>query len=111
MMHKQHIHILKMGGTIEFIDPAYDAINRRLLKLDPTIDSYLRNVIQPHFAFSAEIVAAKDSRAITDGDRARLARAVRATPHTNILVTHGTFTMKQTAQFVSSKKCRGSPRY
>ena len=23
-----HVHIIKMGGTIEFIDPAYDEFNK-----------------------------------------------------------------------------------
>ncbi len=25
-MQKSHVHIVKMGGTIEFFDPLYDAI-------------------------------------------------------------------------------------
>ena len=51
-MAKMHIHIIKMGGTIEFIDPSYDDINKKLLKLDTSLESYLRNIIQPHFSFS-----------------------------------------------------------
>lgn len=102
-MIKNHIHFLKMGGTIEFFDPAYDAINRKLMKLDTTIDSYLKNLIQPHFSYSSESVIEKDSREITDEDRAKLARAVASTPHQNIVVTHGTFTMQQTAQYLEAQ--------
>lgn len=102
-MQKPHIHIIKMGGTIEFIDSAYDAINSRLMKLDATIDSYLQNVIQPHFDFSSEVVTSKDSREITDEDRSGLADAIKATSHNNILVTHGTFTLKQTAKFLEGQ--------
>jgi L-asparaginase len=97
-MKKTHVHIIKMGGTIEFVDPAYDAINTRLMKLDTTIDSYLRNVIQPHFDFSTETITSKDSRDIDEDDRNRLATAIEATSHANVLVTHGTFTMKLTAE-------------
>jgi L-asparaginase len=102
-MVKQHIHIIKMGGTIEFIDPAYDAMNKKLMQLDTTIESYLHNVIQPHFDFSTETVTMKDSRDINEEDRAKLTQAIRSTSHTNIIVTHGTFTMKLTAQFLEEQ--------
>lgn len=92
-----------MGGTIEFIDPAYDAMNKKLMQLDTTIESYLQNVIQPHFNFSTETVTLKDSRDINDEDRSKLAEAIKSTPHTNIVITHGTFTMKQTAQFLEQE--------
>lgn len=102
-MTKIHVHIIKMGGTIEFIDPAYDAFNKKLLKLDATIDSYLHNLIQPHFNFSSEPIAEKDSRDINDEDREKLAKAIQSSPHENILIPHGTFTMSQTAEYLSSQ--------
>lgn len=89
-----------MGGTIEFIDPSYDSFNTKLLKLDSTIESYLNNLIKPHFDFSAEHITAKDSRDLTDEDRTKLANAIKATSHSNILITHGTFTMQKTAAFL-----------
>lgn len=95
-----HVHIIKMGGTIEFIDPAYDEFNKKLLKLDASIDSYLHNLVKPHFNFSTETIAEKDSREISEEDRQRLAKAITNSPHENIIVTHGTFTMKDTAQFL-----------
>jgi L-asparaginase len=99
-MQKNHIHIVKMGGTIEFFDPAYDAINKKLMKLDVTVESYFHNLIKPHFNFSTESITEKDSREITEADRNKLAQAITTTPHTNIVVTHGTFTMNDTAQFL-----------
>ena len=89
-----------MGGTIEFSDPAYDAFNKKLMKLDATIESYFRNLIKPHFNFSIESVTEKDSREITEEDRKKMLKAIAGTPHQNILVTHGTFTMKLTAQYI-----------
>lgn len=106
-MTKIHVHIVKMGGTIEFIDPAYDAFNKKLLKLDATIDSYLHNLIQPHFNFSSEPIAEKDSRDINDEDRQKLVKAILSSPHDNILVPHGTFTMSQTAQFLDNQGLTG----
>jgi L-asparaginase len=99
-MTKQHYHILKMGGTIEFFDPAYDGINNRLLKLNTTIDSYLQNIIQPHFTYSTQTITQKDSRDITVEDRQMLAKAIDETEFKNIIVTHGTFTMVETAKYL-----------
>ncbi len=99
-MVKNHIHFIKMGGTIEFIDPAYDAINKKLMKLDASIESYLNNLIQPHFKYSSESVTQKDSREITKAEREKLARVIEATTHEHIIITHGTFTMRQTAQYL-----------
>jgi L-asparaginase len=99
-MVKNHVHFIKMGGTIEFFDPAYDAINKKLMKLDSTIDSYLKNLIQPHFSYSSESVVEKDSREITNSDRKKLVEAIESSPHKNIIITHGTFTMWQTAQYL-----------
>lgn len=99
-MPKNHIHIIKMGGTIEFIDPAYDKINKELMKIDSSIDSYLKNLIKPHFTYSIETVCEKDSREIMAEDRERLVRLIKETDHDNILVTHGTFTMVETARFL-----------
>lgn len=102
-MTKPHVHILKMGGTIEFFDPAYDAINKKLMKLDTTIESYLHNLIQPHFDFSTKTVTQKDSRDITIEDREKLLKSIQATSHEDIIVTHGTFTMRDTVEYLSKE--------
>ncbi|MCJ7740209.1 asparaginase domain-containing protein [Candidatus Microgenomates bacterium] len=102
-MTKNHIHIIKMGGTIEFIDPGYENINQQMMKLDTTIDSFLKNMVKPHFTYSIESVCEKDSRDITSEDLKKLVKAIKNYPHENILITHGTFTMKKTAQFLENK--------
>jgi len=102
-MQKNHIHIIKMGGTIEFIDPAYEKINKDLMKLDPSIDNYLKNLVKPHFSYDVEVICEKDSREITQEDLEKLWLAVKSSTQENILVTHGTFTMKNTAKFLENK--------
>jgi len=102
-MTRKHIHFIKMGGTIEFIDPSYDEINKNLMKLDTTIDSYLESIIKPHFTYSTESIVAKYSRDINDADRKALADAITTSQHENIIVTHGTFTLSETAQFLSKQ--------
>ena len=101
-MVKHHIHIIKMGGTIEFRDPAYQKINN-LMRLDATVDNYLKNLVKPHFRYEIETVCNKDSREIVAADLKRLARAIRASRHENILITHGTFTMTATAKFLEKQ--------
>lgn len=73
------------------------------MKLDSSIESYLHNLIKPHFNFSTESVVEKDSRNITQEDREKLAKVIRVTTHKNIIVTHGTFTMRDTAQFLEGQ--------
>ena len=99
-MVKTHVHIIKTGGTIEFLDPAYEEMNTKIMKLDASIESYLNHLIKPHFTFSIEAVLEKDSRDINEADRVKIAKAVEASPYTNIIITHGTFTMRQTAEFL-----------
>jgi L-asparaginase len=99
-MQKDNIHIIKMGGTIEFKDPAYQKINEELMKLDPSIDSYLKNLVKPRFSYNIEVICEKDSREITKKDLDKLWTTIKSSQHENILITHGTFTMKNTAKFL-----------
>lgn len=69
---KTRIQILKMGGTIEFIDPSYDQMNREIMKVNSSVDNYLKNVVKPHFSYSVEHICEKDSRDITREDLDRL---------------------------------------
>lgn len=89
-----------MGGTIEFQDPGYEKMNRQMMKLDTTIENYLRNMVKPHFTYTIESLCEKDSRDITPDDLKKLAKAIEASQYENILITHGTFTMKNTARFL-----------
>lgn len=96
-----NIHIIKMGGTIEFRDPAYEKIND-LMKLDVSIDGYLKNLVKPHFTFDIKVVCEKDSREITEEDLNNLWTEIKSSKKENILITHGTFTMKNTAKFLEN---------
>jgi L-asparaginase len=89
-----------MGGTIEFIDQAYDAINKQLMKLDTSVDNYLKNVIKSHFEYKVTSICEKDSRDINNEDRNRLLETIQKSEQENILITHGAFTMVETAEFL-----------
>ena len=100
-MKRDDIHIFKMGGTIEFRDPAYEKINN-LMKLDVSIDNYLKNLISPHFSYNIENICEKDSREINKDDLNKLWSAIKLSKTENILITHGTFTMQNTAEFLEN---------
>lgn len=106
---KSHIHIIKMGGTIEFIDRAFDYLNKKLMKFDSSVDNYLINIIKPHFRYDVKSICQKDSRDITTKDRIRLLKAVKSSKFENILITHGTFTMVKTAKFLN-KNFKGNKK-
>jgi len=77
-------------------------MNTELMKLDSTIDNYLKNLVKPHFSYNIEIVCEKDSREITKEDLDKLWLAVKSSKQENILITHGTFTIKDTAKFLEN---------
>lgn len=89
-----------MSGTIEFKDPGYEVMNQQMMKLDTSIDNYLKNMVKPHFLYTTESICDKDSQDINSKDLKKLASTIEMSPHKNILITHGTFTMKNTAKFL-----------
>ena len=99
---KEHIHLLRMGGTIDFIDPAYDEINTKIIKINRTTEEYFKQIIQPFFTFSAESLCEKDSRDITEIDRKNCLNSIESSKSKKFLITHGTFTINTTAEFLKS---------
>lgn len=102
-MKEMHIHIITTGGTIEFHDPAYEDINNILLKLDSSVDSYLGSLIKPHFTYTVEQAFSKDSRDVTESDRQKIVEFINDSQHQNIIVTHGTFTMRESAEYIQER--------
>lgn len=99
-MIPQKIQIIKTGGTIEFLDSDYEHINNALMKLDATIDNYLANIIKPHFDYDIIAAFSKDSRDISEQDRENLVELIDKSKSNNVLITHGTVTMRETAEYI-----------
>lgn len=90
------IALLETGGTINGIlgpdDPA---------PTDSRVLAWLeQNSTRLDIKISADILLMKDSRAITDKDRAYLAEAIEASKQDHILIAHGTYTMPDTGVFL-----------
>ncbi|WP_194850163.1 asparaginase domain-containing protein [Nonlabens antarcticus] len=90
------IHILTTGGTIEGLDYIDDGG----ITSSNVGFKYFLDKANVNFHYNIEIVFKKDSRAITDDDRKLLASKIKETNATKILITHGTFTMEDTAKYI-----------
>jgi L-asparaginase len=65
-----------------------------------SVTEYIRQMIRPDFKVSQNIITMKDSRAITDDTRRDIVAAIKSSECKNIIITHGTYTMVDTAKFV-----------
>jgi L-asparaginase len=107
-MTNQHLHLIITGGTI---DSVFDGTRDGTVVNDHSvIATFLERVIKPHFSFSSEIVTLKDSRQITDNIRADIVDSIRRVPHRNILITHGTYTMPETAVYLAQRRTQFEDR-
>ncbi|GAA4275706.1 asparaginase domain-containing protein [Aquimarina mytili] len=90
------IHILTTGGTIEGLDYVDgQGITQSNISIQGFLDK--ANI---GFEYTIESVFKKDSRAITDDDREQLVCKIKESNATKILITHGTFTMEDTAKYI-----------
>ena len=90
------IHILTTGGTIEGLDYVDDS---GITKSNVTIKDFLK-IANVDFNYTIESVFKKDSRAINENDIKLLVRKITESKATKILITHGTFTMEDTAKYI-----------
>jgi L-asparaginase len=94
------IRILITGGTF---DKEYDEISGHLYFKDTHVPEMLRlgRCLAP---LTAETVMLVDSLQITDRDRARIVERARNCDETQIVVTHGTDTMVETAAALAAAR-------
>ncbi|WP_298310177.1 asparaginase domain-containing protein [uncultured Aquimarina sp.] len=90
------IKILTTGGTIEGLDYVDES---GITKSNVSISDFLE-AANVSIDYSIETAFKKDSRAIDDNDRNILVGKIRSSPATKILITHGTFTMEETARYI-----------
>ncbi len=90
-----HIHLLICGGTIDNIDIDTGARNQT-----SGIETYLQGYVKPYFGLTRDLLFMKDSREITESDRAALARTIVESSYKRFLVTHGTYTMAETGRYL-----------
>lgn len=91
------IHIITTGGTIEGLD--YETEENQNNENRISIEDFFKSA-NVSFSYSLENVLDKDSRFITDEDRKLLVDKIKATSAEKIVLTHGTFTMEDTAKYI-----------
>lgn len=99
-MRKQTIHFIMTGGTIDsFYDATKDtaAPNRKSV-----IPTYLKS-LNLYLTAKFTQVCMKDSRGLTSADLKRILGTVEKSPHKDIIITHGTYTMPDTAKYLKTK--------
>ncbi|NQZ45245.1 MAG: asparaginase [Flavobacteriaceae bacterium] len=88
------IEIITTGGTIEGLE--YDDEAKASSSNRVSINSLVKKT-SFNGQYSVQNIFSKDSRFITDDDRNAIAEIIRNSPNQNILITHGTLTMVETA--------------
>ena len=94
------IHIITTGGTIEGLD--YEKPKNKTKQGKIWIREFLISA-NVSFPYIIEKAFAKDSRSITDEDRKFLLKKIKASNVQNILITHGTYTMEDTAKYLENQ--------
>ncbi|WP_141732594.1 asparaginase domain-containing protein [Oligoflexus tunisiensis] len=92
------IRIITTGGTIDKV--YFDALSEYQVG-EPAIAQILEEA-NVALKYEVQQICRKDSLDLTDADRDAIHEAVARSPERRILITHGTDTMIQTAQRLSS---------
>ncbi len=91
------------GGTIDSVDDvvAYSVIPRQ----ESLLPRFIGNLKLPN-AVEFSTVCMKDSRAITQDDRQQILKTIENSSASRIIISHGTFTMPDTARYLQARLTR-----
>ena len=64
---------------------------------------YIKEFISPDFEVKHTIVTMKDSREVTNNTREEIVASIKKSKSDNIIITHGTYTMVETAKFIEKR--------
>ena len=99
-MGKGNIHFIITGGTI---DSFYDGTKDTAVpSKDSAIPQFVKGLKLYQKSFFTQ-VCMKDSRAITKADLNKILKTIDKSPHKKFIVTHGTYTMSDSARYIESK--------
>lgn len=96
-MVKSKIHFILTGGTIDsYYSGSVDTVVPREHSIIPKYIKYLQ--LYEEFEFSE--VCMKDSRDLTIQDLNKIGKTIENSKHKKIIISHGTYTMPNTAKFL-----------
>ena len=92
------IHFIITGRTIDSVyhPPTETSVPNK----DSIISEYLNQKIHPHLNISYETLCMLDSGDITDDRRAQVVTAIQEAASNHIIISHGTNTMVETANYI-----------
>jgi L-asparaginase len=100
MKSTQPILFLLTGGTIDsFYDATKDIVTPNIKSIIPDFIESLK-IYKEKIKFTT--ICMKDSRSLTDEDRKLFLEEIENTSSLQIIITHGTYTMPDTARFIKS---------
>lgn len=93
------IHFIITGGTI---DSHYDGSKDTAVTNDESIIPSFIKSLKLYHGSKFTIVCMKDSRELKREDLESVLQTIEESPHDKIIVTHGTYTMPDTARFLKA---------
>jgi L-asparaginase len=94
------IHVIITGGTIDsYYDGAKDTV---VPNQESVIPEFIDTLKSYDTTFEFTTVCMKDSRNLNDADRQKILEVIEQSKHDKILITHGTYTMPDTARYLKA---------
>ncbi len=101
--HTNSIHFIITGGTIDsYYDGSKDTAVPNKESIIPSFIESLKLYCDSDFT----TVCLKDSRALTMEDLTNIVKTVENSPHNRVIITHGTYTMPDSARFLKGNLTR-----
>lgn len=94
------ILFIQTGGTIDKAYPENQDNHGYAFEIDEPASRAILERALPKFEYEIKTLLRKDSLDITDDDRTLLRQEIEAAQINKVIVTHGTDTLKQTAEFL-----------
>lgn len=86
------------------MDKHYDPVTQtNVMNIESVLPDFIQTQIRPHYNISFETLCMIDSTEITDNIRNQIVSAIESAPSDQVIITHGTDTMAETAQFLEGK--------
>lgn len=93
------IHFILTGGTI---DSETQGQTRDVIRKHSAVPDFIKS-LKGRSEWEFTEVMMKDSRDITNDDRSRILEVVESSNCNRIIITHGTFTMAETARYIKQR--------
>lgn len=93
------IHFIFTGGTIDSI---YDGTKDTAVPAVRSAIPAFLEMLKLYAKITHTTVCMKDSRALTNADRRKILRVVEHSRSKRIIITHGTYTMPDTARYLKA---------